>query len=107
VFAEPWQAEAFAITLALHEKGCFSWPEWAAALSAALRKAGQSGDQTPYYDCWLAALEALIVAKGVASRNDVDDLALRWQRAAEATPHGQPIVLSNHLLHASKDRHDH
>ena len=29
VFAEPWQAQAFAMTVALHDRGLFSWNEWA------------------------------------------------------------------------------
>ena len=40
VFDEPWQAEAFAMTVALHERGLFSWAEWAAALSAEVKKTG-------------------------------------------------------------------
>ncbi len=95
VFAEPWQAEAFALTVALHENGLFSWSEWAQTLSAEVKAPGAAEDGSDYYDCWLRALEKLLAAKGVAPRHDVDDLAAAWQRAALATPHGHPILLEN------------
>jgi nitrile hydratase accessory protein len=95
VFAEPWQAEAFAMTLALHERGLFNWAEWAAALSAEVKKPDAAADGSDYYDCWLRALEKLLAAKGVAALPDVDRLADAWQRAAHATPHGKPILPEN------------
>lgn len=91
VFAEPWQANAFALTVALHERGLFSWSEWAEALSAEVK--ATSGED--YYSAWLRALETLLAAKGAAARQDVDRLAAAWERAAHATPHGQPIRLEN------------
>lgn len=98
VFAEPWQAQAFAMTVALNEAGAFSWTEWAAALSIEVRRPGIRADGGDYYDCWLRALEALVTAKGFAAHADVDALADAWQRAAHATPHGQPILLENDPL---------
>lgn len=95
VFSEPWQAEAFALVVALHERGLFSWSEWAAALSEEVNKPEAASDGSDYYDCWLRALEALLAAKGAAAPADVDALAEAWQRAAHATPHGKPILLEN------------
>ncbi|RWA65710.1 nitrile hydratase accessory protein [Mesorhizobium sp.] len=95
VFAEPWQAEAFAMTVALHDKGLFSWSEWADALSAEVKRPDAAADGHDYYEHWLAALESLLSAKGVAGRSDVDTLAAAWERAAHATPHGKPILLEN------------
>ena len=95
VFAEPWQAEAFAMTVALHDKGLFSWSEWADALSAEVKKPDAAADGHDYYEHWLAALEKLLAAKGVAGKSDVDTLAAAWERAAHATPHGKPILLEN------------
>ncbi|TGP23242.1 MULTISPECIES: nitrile hydratase accessory protein [unclassified Mesorhizobium] len=95
VFAEPWQAEAFAMTVALHGKGLFSWSEWAEALSAEVKKPGAAADGHDYYERWLAALEKLLSRKGVARKGDVDELAAAWERAAHATPHGKPILLEN------------
>ena len=95
VFAEPWQAEAFAMTVALHDKGLFSWGEWAQALSAQVKKPGAATDGHDYYEHWLAALESLLASKGLAARPDVDALAQAWERAAHATPHGKPILLEN------------
>ncbi|MDX8481288.1 nitrile hydratase accessory protein [Mesorhizobium sp. VK24D] len=95
VFSEPWQAQAFAMTVALHGKGLFSWSEWAEALSAEVKKPDAASDGHDYYEHWLAALEKLLSAKGVAGRSEVDALAAAWERAAHATPHGKPILLEN------------
>lgn len=95
VFAEPWQAEAFAMTVALHDKGLFSWDEWADALSAEVKKPGAATDGHDYYEHWLAALEGLLASKGLADKPDVDAMAQAWERAAHATPHGKPILLEN------------
>ncbi len=91
VFAEPWQAEAFAMVVALHERGLFSWTRWADELSRQVKAPG--GDN--YYAAWLAALERLLVSLNVTTKIDVDTLTEAWQRAAHATPHGQPILLEN------------
>jgi len=95
VFAEAWQAQAFALTLALHERGSFTWPEWAATLSARLNSAGAAANGEDYYLHWLAALEDLVAAKRIGTRARLSDLAGAWARAAHATPHGQPIQLEN------------
>jgi nitrile hydratase accessory protein len=95
VFAEPWQAEAFAMTVALHDKGLFSWSEWAQALSSEVKKPGAAADGHDYYEHWLAALEGLLVSKGLTAKSDVDATAEAWERAAHATPHGKPILLEN------------
>ncbi|HMF66506.1 MAG TPA: nitrile hydratase accessory protein [Phyllobacterium sp.] len=95
VFAEPWQAEAFAIVVAVHDRGLFTWEEWAATLSGKLKRPGALDDASDYYHCWLEALESLIASKSVASKHDIDQLAAAWQRAAHATPHGRPIRLEN------------
>ena len=98
MFAEPWQAQAFAITVHLHEKGMFSWSEWAQALSGALHKPGLAEDGHDYFDGWVEALTGLLVDKGIADEATVLSLQQSWQRAAEATPHGSPIVLESDPL---------
>ena len=98
VFREPWQAQAFALALALHERGLFTWPEWAAALAVQIA-AGQAqadADADPgdiYYRHWLAALEALVAAKGASSSDELARTRDAWDHAADRTPHGQPIEL--------------
>ena len=87
------------MTVALNERGLFSWAEWAAALSAEVKQPDAAADGSDYYDCWLRALEKLLAAKGVAASGDVDRLAEAWQRAAHATPHGKPILLENDPEH--------
>jgi nitrile hydratase accessory protein len=89
VFREPWEAEAFALAVALHERGLFTWPEWSAALGAEIRRAP---DQD-YYRQWLAALERLVAEKQVTDATTLARYADAWGRAAERTPHGTPIEL--------------
>ncbi|EPE97629.1 nitrile hydratase accessory protein [Rhizobium grahamii] len=98
VFPEPWAAEAFAMTVHLHERGLFTWSEWAEALSRELHKPGRAEDGSDYFDCWVAALSAMLVKLGVADADMIIDLQRSWQRAAEATPHGKPIELANDPL---------
>ena len=96
-FAEPWQAQAFALTLALHRRGLFNWDEWADALAAAIRRAQAAGDPDSgdtYYHHWLAALETLVQNKGLADATQLLRYREAWQHAAERTPHGAPIELS-------------
>jgi nitrile hydratase accessory protein len=95
VFAEPWQAQPFALVVALHERRLFSWVEWAEALSIQVKNPTAAADGSDYYEHWLKALETLLAAKGVAGAAEIDDLAAAWERAAHATPHGKPILLEN------------
>lgn len=90
VFAEPWEAQAFAMAVKLSEAGVFGWGEWAESLGAELK----AHPQRPYYESWLAALEKLVEAKGVMSEAERLARVDAWDRAAKATPHGQPIELS-------------
>lgn len=97
VFGAPWQAQAFALALALYERGVFSWNEWAAALGEAIGRAQQAGDPDrgdTYYRHWLDALEHLVIAKGLADAGRLHALEHAWEAAAARTPHGQPIELS-------------
>ena len=96
VFAEPWQATVFALTVALHERGLFTWPQWAERLTAAIREAGLEGDPDlgdTYYVHWLRALERLLQELGIAEPLALASLQQAWRVAAERTPHGQPIAL--------------
>lgn len=97
VFQAPWEAEAFAMVLALHEGGLFSWSEWASTLAGAISRAQQAGDPDlgdTYYLHWLNALELMILSKGVSEPEQLEQLGLAWQQAATNTPHGEPIELS-------------
>lgn len=89
VFNEPWEAQAFAMTLALHERGIFTWEEWAGFLSKEIH----GGEDRAYYKHWLAALEAISVAKGLTENAAIEKREIEWHQAAARTPHGQPIEL--------------
>ena len=92
VFAEPWQAQAFALTLKLHEDGVFTWTEWADALSVELaRDPGDDGSR--YYDHWVAALEHLVTARRMTATAELDARTEAWREAYLHTPHGHPVEL--------------
>jgi nitrile hydratase accessory protein len=96
VFREPWEAQAFAMALALHERGVFTWAEWAETLGAQIKRAQAAGDPDTgetYYRHWLATLETLVAAKGVATSELLDRYRDAWDHAADRTPHGKPIEL--------------
>ena len=97
VFREPWEAHAFAMALALHERGLFTWNEWAAALAREIKRAQAGGDPDTgetYYRHWLATLEALVAEKGVATADALHRYRDAWDHAADRTPHGAPIELT-------------
>ena len=97
-FREPWEAQAFALVLALHEARLFAWSEWTAALAREIHAPAGSGSvegEGAYYRAWLAALERLVVEKRAVSREALGARAHAWERAARATPHGAPILLAN------------
>jgi nitrile hydratase accessory protein len=96
VFREPWEAQAFAIALTLHERGVFTWPEWAETLSSEIKKAQAAGDPDTgetYYRHWLNALERLVKEKGVTDDQTLARYRDAWDHAADRTPHGLPIEL--------------
>ena len=97
VFREPWEAHAFAMALALHARGLFTWNEWAAALADQIKRAQAEGDPDTgetYYRHWLATLETLVAAKGVATPDILHRYRDAWDHAADRTPHGKPIELT-------------
>jgi nitrile hydratase accessory protein len=96
VFREPWEAQAFAMALTLHERGLFTWNEWAATLADEIKRAQAKGDPDTgetYYRHWLATLERLVAEKGVASPATLRRYHDAWDHAADRTPHGLPIEL--------------
>ena len=97
VFAEPWQAQAFALAVRLSEQGHFTWKEWAAALAGELKAAARRGepdDGSRYYHHWLAALERLVTAKGLADPAALLARKEAWAEAYRRTPHGKPVELA-------------
>jgi nitrile hydratase accessory protein len=96
VFNAPWQAQTFAMTLALHERGLFTWGEWSAALATEIKRAQSVGDPDTgdtYYSHWLAALEKLVAEKGITTRETLGRIRDAWDHACDRTPHGKPIEL--------------
>jgi nitrile hydratase accessory protein len=96
VFAEPWEAQAFALAVKLSEQGHFTWNEWAAALAAELKAAvdrGEPDDGSHYYHHWLTALERLVTAKGLTDGAAMETRKEAWAEAYRHTPHGKPVEL--------------
>jgi nitrile hydratase accessory protein len=96
VFREPWEAQAFGMAVALHERGHFTWKEWAERLAAEIAAAqarGEVDDGSRYYHHWLAALEKLVADKRLVLTGELLERKHDWDVAARSTPHGQPIVL--------------
>jgi nitrile hydratase accessory protein len=96
VFAEPWQAQAFALAVMLSGQGYFTWKEWATELAETLRAAaarGEPDDGSRYYDYWLATLERVVLAKGLTDQAALIDRKDAWTAAYRNTPHGTPVQL--------------
>jgi nitrile hydratase accessory protein len=102
VFREPWEAEAFAVALSLHERGLFTWTEWAAVLGDEIKKAQAAGDPDTgetYYHHWLATLERIVSEKGVTDAGQLARTRDAWEHACARTPHGTPIELKPSDFH--------
>lgn len=98
VFAEPWQAQAFALAVKLSEQGHFTWKEWAATLAEEIKQYALSGgpdDGSMYYHHWLAALERLVAAKGLSNSRSLLIRKEAWADAYRHTPHGKPVTLKS------------
>lgn len=113
VFKDPWEAQAFGLVIALHESCVFSWEEWSEALAQAIRgglhhysvngvdhcmggrKDDEEGTGESYYQHWLAALENLVIAKGISGGSELAQRMQAWREAYLGTPHGQPVELGN------------
>jgi nitrile hydratase accessory protein len=96
VFAEPWQAQAFALAVKLSEQGFFTWKEWASALADELKQAadrGEPDDGTHYYEHWLTTLERLVTASGLIEASALHERKDAWADAYRHTPHGKPVEL--------------
>jgi len=93
-FEAPWHGQAFALTVAMNEAGHFSWPEWVTLFSATLKKARLNGPlngSNDYYIAWISALEAMLLAKGIADTDLLSEMKANWHSAFLATPHGKPV----------------
>ena len=96
VFKAPWEAQAFAMAVALNERGAFTWKEWATALAevlAEVQRRGEVDDGTDYYRHWLTALERIVARKGIVTDSLLEHRRHEWEDAARRTPHGKPIEL--------------
>ena len=99
VFAEPWEAHAFAIAVKLSEKGLFKWSDWTNALAEEIKEAkdqGQPDFGNTYYQFWLSALETILLEKNILKKSDLKSMMEQWRRAYLSTPHGNPVKPVNY-----------
>ena len=102
VFREPWEAQAFALAVSLHERGAFTWTEWATTLCEEIKKAQVAGDPDTgetYYHHWLNTLERIVAAKGLTDAQQLARTRDAWEHACERTSHGTPIELKPSDFH--------
>ena len=95
-FAEPWQARAFAIAVLASRQGCFTWSEWTRALGRELKNISSADPRAAadrYFDCWLAALQSLLIGKGALAQAELHVRKDEWADAYRRTPHGVPVSL--------------
>lgn len=85
VFATPWQAQIFALVVALHERGVFPWAEFQSRLITTINRAPQD-EQGPdfYYRHWLQAAEELLHRLNLL---DAAELIMRTEEVTEAAHH--------------------
>ena len=96
VFAEPWHAQVFALTVHLNETGRFAWPDWVERFSATLKRHGLSRDLDggdDYFNAWLETLETFLDEDGSAVKGEVAPIKVVWEQAYLTTPHGAPVRL--------------
>ena len=96
VFAEPWEAHAFAIAVKLSEKGLFKWSEWTNSLAKEIKEAKEQGNPdfgNTYYQFWLSALETILLEKNIVKKSDIKSMMEQWRSAYLSTPHGKPVKL--------------
>ena len=99
VFAEPWEAHAFAIAVKLSEKGLLKWSEWLDVLAEEIKEAKEQGNPdfgNTYYQFWLSALETILLEKNILKKSDLKSIMEQWRRAYLSTPHGIPVKLVNY-----------
>ena len=99
VFAEPWEAHAFAIAVKLSERGLFKWSEWTNTLAKEIKEAKEQGNPdfgNTYYKFWLSALETILLEKNILKKSDLKSIMEQWRRAYKSTPHGIPVKLVNY-----------
>ena len=96
MFAEPWQAQAFAMAVQLSADGHFTWTDWTTALGDQLQAAVRRGDPddgSRYFEHWIVALEQLAGDKKLTDLAALNERKEAWADAYRHTPHGQPVEL--------------
>lgn len=82
------------MVVALNEAGHLDWSDWATTLGRALEASLTVDDaEDAYYTAWLDALEEILNQSGLIGERERLARVEAWDRAAQATPHGEPITL--------------
>ena len=79
VFEQPWQGRVFGMAIALHEQGRYEWNEFRDILIRRIAAAESAGGPFVYYEIWLATLEELLGAKGLLSRDELEETTFQFE----------------------------
>jgi nitrile hydratase accessory protein len=80
VFDQPWEARAFSLAVALCEAGRYEWNGFRDRLIDAVGEAGPD-DGSGYYAAWMAALESVVVDRGLLDRSEIVNRVEEIRRA--------------------------
>ena len=86
VFEAPWEGRAFGLAVALCDRQLYAWDEFRQRLVDEIARADAGGTEAGYYERWLAALESVLVARGLVSQAELE-ARTRELSAVEDSPH--------------------
>lgn len=110
VFEQPWQAQAFALIVHLHQAGFFPWSDWVQTFSEVIARSPARQDESindAYYRQWTTAMEQLVAQLGFTEVASITHRADEWRQAYLNTPHGEPVALAHASCPPKHNHHAH
>lgn len=72
VFEAPWEGRIFGMAVALSDAQRFPWGDFRARLAAEIAAAEEHGDDSGYYERWLASFERLLIETNLIIPAELD-----------------------------------
>jgi cobaltochelatase CobN len=72
VFAAPWEGRVFGMAVALNDERVYDWNAFRDRLVAEIAAAEEHGDESGYYERWLASFERLLLETGILTAEELD-----------------------------------